>query len=165
MKRMQTLPFRSFSNWPTKLPNLPIPTLDETCQLYLSSVQPLVSNSDFKRTSSYVKEFLKESGSGHVLQQRLKDHATKEEAKGLSWLRDWWNNDAYMAYRDSVVVNVSYFFTFKDTRLTAPQRATATILSVLKFKDLMESGRLEADKAKTPLCMNQYQCIEFFLII
>ena len=28
----------------------------------------------------------------------------------MNWLADWWNEAAYIAYREPVVVNVSYFY-------------------------------------------------------
>lgn len=38
--------------------NLPVPTLQETCDTYLASVKPLATNNEFKRTCTYVSQFL-----------------------------------------------------------------------------------------------------------
>jgi carnitine O-acetyltransferase len=91
-----------------KLPRLPIPELKDTATTYLESVKPHLSATEFQRTKNSVAEFIKPSGFGHVLQQRLLDR--DQAVKDKSWLIDWWNDYAYMAYRDPVVINVNYFF-------------------------------------------------------
>jgi carnitine O-acetyltransferase len=47
------------------------------------------------------------------LQRRREARARVEDASDegvVNWLADWWNETAYMAFRESVVVNVSYFY-------------------------------------------------------
>ena len=48
------------------------------------------------------------------LQKRL---IHRKDTLPQSWLIDWWNDAAYFAYRDPVVVNVSYFYAFRDDKL------------------------------------------------
>lgn len=57
-----------------KLPKLPIPDLESTCQKYLDVLKPLQSNQEQSDTAAAVKEFLK--GEGPELQMRLKKYAT-----------------------------------------------------------------------------------------
>lgn len=55
-------------------------------------------------------------------------------------MADWWNDVAYMAYRDSVVVNVSYFYVHKDDVKKPGQarRAAQLVKALLPFRALVE---------------------------
>jgi len=85
------------------LPRLPVPTLSSTAAKYLETVQPLVSPGQYKETKSAIEQFIA-SDQGKELQRRLQERAA--EPGRASWLSDWWNDVAYMGYRDPVVVFV-----------------------------------------------------------
>jgi hypothetical protein len=68
---------------------LPIPSLNETCSLYLQSVKPLVSDQQYQKTVKVVQDFQKPGGIGEKLQARLVAH---DSSKSSSWLIDWWNS-------------------------------------------------------------------------
>jgi len=108
------------------LPRLPVPTLSSTASKYLETVRPHLTSPEFSSTQAAVKEFL-ESGQAAELQKRLEARAGDPAVK--NWLADWWNDAAYMGYRDPVVVNVSYYYVHvKDRRRrTAPKRAAGLI--------------------------------------
>ena len=93
----------------SKLPNLPVPSLKETTDLYLKTLEPLTSKSEFEASVRNVEDFCKPDGMGPILQKRLLDRAAEMNLKGRSWLIDWWNDYAYMGYRDPLVIFVSYF--------------------------------------------------------
>jgi carnitine O-acetyltransferase len=57
-----------------KLPKLPIPELDSSCQKYLAALKPLQSPKEHSDTTISVQEFLK--AEGPVLQDKLKKYAT-----------------------------------------------------------------------------------------
>ncbi len=70
-----------------QLPLLPVPTLEETCALYLKTVEPLAGSSaskQFYQTKRNVMEFLQPNGMGQKLQDRLLKRA--KERKDSSWL-------------------------------------------------------------------------------
>lgn len=139
------------------LPRLPVPTLSSTASKYLETVRPHVTSDAFKETESAVKEFLASPLSAE-LQKRLEARAADPNTK--SWLSEWWNEAAYMGYRDPVVVFVSYFYVHLDDKLrrTAPTRAAALVKSMLAFRQLTESQQLEPEKVRgAPLCMNSYK--------
>ena len=119
------------------LPRLPVPTLSSTASKYLESVRPHLTPAEFSSTQSAVKEFLE---SGHVaeLQKRLEARAGDPSVK--NWLADWWDDVAYMGYRDPVVVNVSYYYVHVEDRRrrTAPKRAAGLIKAMLPFRELVE---------------------------
>lgn len=139
------------------LPRLPVPTLASTASKYLETVKPIVSSSAYARTESLVNEFVK-SPQAAELQKRLEGRAGEPDMK--SWLSEWWNDAAYMGYRDPVVVFVSYFFVHVDDVLRKDQvsRAASLIKAAIPFRDMVESKQLEPEKVRgAPLCMNSYQ--------
>lgn len=141
------------------LPKLPVPSLEETGRRYLKSVHPLLSASEFERTSKAVHDFVKPGGEGEPLQQRLL--ARRDDPKITNWLSEWWNQAAYLGYRDPVVPYVSYFYSYRDDRKRRhnPAARAATItLSVLDFKRQVDDGTLEPEYLrKLPMAMSSYQ--------
>lgn len=119
------------------LPTLPVPSLDSTCAKYLESVKPLLTNDAFSKTQSIVDNFLA-SPQAAQLQKRLQDRAAQPGM--LNWLADWWNEAAYMGYRDPVVVFVSYFFVHVQDKLCKDQakRASHLVKAMLPFRELVE---------------------------
>lgn len=57
-----------------KLPKLPIPDLESTCQKYLDTLKPLQTVPERHNTVAAVQDFL--NGEGPELQNRLKKYAT-----------------------------------------------------------------------------------------
>lgn len=56
-----------------KLPKLPIPPLEDTCQRYLTALEGLQDESEHEQTKKAVAEFLQ--GDGPKLQKRLQEWA------------------------------------------------------------------------------------------
>ena len=140
------------------LPQLPVPTLEETGRKYLKSVHPLLSAEEYKNTEKAVEAFIKPGGEGEPLQKRL--IARAQDPKHQNWIYDWWNSAAYLAYRDPVVPYVSYFYSYRDdrTRKTPAKRAAAVTTSVLEFKRQVDDGSLEPEYLrKEPMAMSSYQ--------
>ncbi|KAM5533620.1 hypothetical protein V8D89_012733 [Ganoderma adspersum] len=139
------------------LPRLPVPTLSSTAAKYLESVQPHLTKEQFAKTQAAVKSFV-ESDQAKVLQDRLQARAAQPGV--ASWLADWWNEAAYMGYRDPVVVFVSYFYVHLDdkTRPSQAKRAAQLLKAVLGFRTLVESEQLEPEKVRgAPLAMKSYE--------
>ncbi|KZW03343.1 acyltransferase ChoActase/COT/CPT [Exidia glandulosa HHB12029] len=129
------------------LPRLPVPTLSSTTAKYLESVQPHLTKDEFAHTEKVVREFAA-SPLAKELQSRLEARAADPQT--VSWLIDWWNDVAYMAYRDPVVVYVSYFFVHVDgpAGITPAARAASLLRAMLFFRELVETQQLEPDKVR-----------------
>ena len=119
------------------LPQLPVPPLTSTLAKYLESVQPHLTPAEFSQTQAAVNKFL-ESPLSKELQERLQERAAQPGIK--NWISEWWNDVAYMAYRDPVVVFVSYFYVHKDDVKKPGQarRAAELVKAVLPFRALVE---------------------------
>lgn len=142
------------------MPHLPVPALEQTLKKYLRSTVPHQTSESLAKTEAAVESALSGEDAKLVqtLQQRLEDRAAKEGRE--SWLSEWWNDAAYMAYRDPVVPYVSYFYAHKDdkTRRTGPKRAAGLLKAFLAFRRLLETEQLAPEKGKAgPLCMRSYK--------
>ena len=81
----------------SKLPKLPVPNLTDTLGRLKESLKPIAwSNAEFKAVEKKMDEF--GSGKGVELQERLLKHNNKID----HWLEQWWDDVAYLGYRDSV---------------------------------------------------------------
>ena len=120
------------------LPRLPVPPLYSTLYKYLETIRPHLTTTEYARSEAVVREF-GASPRAAELQKRLEARAA--EPGTVNWLADWWNNVAYMAFRDPVVVNVSYFFLhMADPAIQdAPKRAATLIKAMLPFRTLVET--------------------------
>lgn len=137
---------------------MPVPTLEETATRYLKSVHPLLSTSEFQSTTSAVQEFIKPGGIGSKLQEKL--IVRREDPKHKNWIYEWWNDAAYLSYRDPVVPYVSYFYSHRDDRRRRDpsKRAAAITTAALEFKKQVDSGTLEPEyMKKLPISMESYQ--------
>ena len=140
------------------LPKLPVPTLEETASRYLKSVHPLLTQTEFQSTTEAVKEFIKPGGAGSKLQEKL--IARREDPKHKNWIYEWWNDAAYLTYRDPVVPYVSYFYSHRDDRRRRDpsKRAAAISTAALEFRKQVIEGTLEPEyMKKLPISMESYQ--------
>ena len=140
------------------LPRLPVPTLDETSKRYLKSVHPLLSKTEFEHTQKAVADFVEPGSLGQELQRRLQ--ARREDPRHKNWIYEWWNDTAYLTYRDPVIPYVSYFYSHRDDRRrrNPAKRAAALTSAVLEFKNQVDAGTLEPEyMRKLPISMESYQ--------
>lgn len=140
------------------LPHLPVPSLEETGRRYLKSVHPLVSTSEFENTKKAVEAFIRPGGEGEPLQNRLLERAANPKIK--NWIAEWWNEAAYLGYRDPVIPYVSYFYSYKDDRerRDPAKRAAAIATATLEFKAEVDAGSLEPEYMRgQPMAMSSYE--------
>ena len=118
------------------LPHLPVPPLASTLSKYLDTIRPHLTPADYARSESMVRAF-GASAQAQELQRRLEARRTVE----VNWLADFWNETAYMAYREPVVVNVSYFYVHvaDEAIRDAPKRAATLLKALLAFRTLVET--------------------------
>ncbi|KAF9544714.1 Carnitine O-acetyltransferase mitochondrial [Mortierella hygrophila] len=150
-----------------KLPNLPIPPLEQTLARYLDTVRPLTTDQEYERTVAAVKDFQGQGPSpkgllplGVNLDKRLREHASECEERGTSWLAEWWDDWAYFTHRDPSTFFVNYYFGFQDDPRMPTQTARAALLVslALEFRQLIVTRTLTPDLARNaPFCMNMYQ--------
>ncbi|KAH0843521.1 hypothetical protein AYO21_07201 [Fonsecaea monophora] len=140
------------------LPRLPVPPLEETSARYLKSLHPLLTKEEYAASEKAVAALNKPGGIGQKLQERLIAKAKDPNVK--NWIIDWWNESAYLGYRDPVVPYVSYFYSFRDDRRrrNPAKRAAAITTAALEFKRQVDDKTLEPEyMRKKPMAMSSYE--------
>ena len=151
----------------SELPNLPITSIEDTLKRFLPTAMPLAESKDeMKSLQRAIDKFPNQAS---MLQKRLSERV--DQSKNSSWLQHWWNTLGYLQVRDSVVINVSYYFNFQDDKTLRTgdstsnnpvqiQRAASILYACGQYRNLVTSGRLQPDtigRNKTPLCMTAYK--------
>jgi len=144
-----------------KLPKLPIPDLDKSCNKYLASLRPLQSAREHAETEAVVQEFLR--AEGPELQEKLKKYATGKS----SYIEQFWY-DSYLNFDNPVVLNLNPFFLLEDdptpARNNQVTRAASLVISALSFVRAVRKEELEPDTLRgQPLDMYQYSRLSVLL--
>ncbi|KZW01215.1 carnitine acetyl transferase [Exidia glandulosa HHB12029] len=143
----------------SNLPRLPILPLQPTLEKLKTSLKPLAwSEEEFQATAKKIDDFGASSAIGETLQSRLEEWGKDKD----HWLEEWWDDIGYLKYRDSVVVNVSYYYGFTPHPAHLPQtpahRAAALTRATLLFRSKLKQGLLQPDATKEgPICMDTWR--------
>ncbi|OMH86080.1 Carnitine O-acetyltransferase [Zancudomyces culisetae] len=155
------------------LPKLPIPTLKQTAERYLKTLEPLQTKDEFRDSTHAVNSFISNNGGlGPILQQRLFEYSKSQKK---SWLENIWLNKAYLEYREPCYLNVNWYATIAEppgAQMPKPsevkkgvhtafqlQRASVLINHLLDFNDKLNQGKVEPEYQRNgkPFCMDQFK--------
>jgi len=153
-----------------QLPRLPIPDVKQTMERLLPTTLPLATSPQEAQGLQQACQVFPQQAT--VLQERLLARGI-QHGKNSSWLQHWWNTLGYLHVRDSIVINVSYYFHFADdttvlasssTSSSSPQikRAAALLYTTAQVRNQVVTGTWppevlgRGDKAK-PLCSTAYK--------
>jgi carnitine O-acetyltransferase len=137
------------------LPRLPVPTLEETCSLYLELAHPLLARRAFAATQRVVAEFVEPRGPGERLQERLLEWSRSSAPD--NWLEPFWD-EWYLCDDTPLVVNMSPGFALTGGDSPQVERAARLLAAALRVKALVDTEDLEPDlDGGTPRCMREYE--------
>ncbi|WP_405741344.1 choline/carnitine O-acyltransferase [Streptomyces sp. NBC_01525] len=128
-----------------QLPKVPLPTLEESCALFLEWCRPLLTDAERAATEAEVAAFLAPDGPGPALHAALAAYDALPATH--SWLDTFWPY-RYLGRRDRIALNANFFFLFRDEEPTGPggdpqlDRAAGLIAGALHHKRLLDEERL-----------------------
>uniref|UniRef100_A0A3B4FNY3 Carnitine O-acetyltransferase-like n=1 Tax=Pundamilia nyererei TaxID=303518 RepID=A0A3B4FNY3_9CICH len=133
------------------LPRVPVPPLRKTCEGYLSALEPIIEEDEWKRAKQLVEAFMKRGGVGEELQRSLERKACNTD----NWV-NLWGKLEYFGNRSPVVINA-------NVPIVCPRldfRDKQGQISPPRFTDggcVFHSETLPAENlGGKPLCMEQY---------
>ena len=132
---------------------LPVPSLEETCERYIDSLRPLLSDADLAHSEAVVADFC--NGLGKRLQAGLEARAESER----NWLEKWWEELAYLRSRTTMAVHINWFGVIPEwgVPMGNVQAAAAMLHGVLGVRAAIESGKYPLEKMRgQPLDMHQF---------
>ena len=140
------------------LPKLPLPTLEQTCKLYLQIVAPLLSQQELTQTQAVVEEFQQESGKKLQQQLEIINSATK-----TSYVHDY-REESFSEYRGALTIDKNFggiLTPISQPELPQAKLAATWIVDTLKFYLKIKRRELEPDRdsprsGNQPMCMIQY---------
>jgi carnitine O-acetyltransferase len=143
---------RTFAN-ERRLPRLPLPTLEESCQRFLAWCAPLLDAEELTATEEAVASYLRPESAAHALQAAL-EHYDQSLETG-SWLDEFWSS-RYLGRRDRIALNANYFCLLPASGQPQHQRAASVIAAALNYKLLLGDERVPPDVDRgQPLSMVQ----------
>ena len=139
------------------LPPLPLPALADTCERYLDTCRPLLTEEQLAHTKQILDEFCRSGGDGEELQAMLEERA----ANSKNWMEEWWEQLAYLRTRTTMAIHINWFGVIPDwgleVDLTNVQTAALLLSSMLQLMATLEAGAWPVEKLRgNPLDMHQF---------
>ena len=137
------------------LPKLPVPDLNTSCDRFLASMRPVLSEEEYRNLFCEVIEFKEKEGP--ILQSYL----CRRAATMTNWLKDIWLQLAYLSNRKPIAVNVNCYATDRMKMPTNnPIARGANIIHwVLRFHKQLELETLKPQYMQNmiPMCMESHK--------
>lgn len=122
-----------------RLPRVPLPTVEESCERFLAWCEPLLTDAELAQTRDAVASFLRPDGEAHRQHAAL---ARYDATEGVhSWLDAFWDS-RYLGRRDRIALNANYFLLLTDTGQDQVRRAAALIAAAVAYKRLLDAERV-----------------------
>jgi carnitine O-acetyltransferase len=125
---------RTFGN-EDRLPRVPLPTLEDSCERFLEWCSPLLTADELAATEAVVASFLRPDSPARALHAALEQYNASEGVH--SWLDTFWPS-RYLGRRDRIALNANFFFLFKDSDRGQVERAAGLIAAAVDYKLLLD---------------------------
>jgi carnitine O-palmitoyltransferase 1 len=137
------------------LPSQPVPSLRETVDRYLLSMQPVLSAEDYAAVKDDAERFIKTEG------PKLQRYLKFKYWTSTHYMSDWWLSVVYLRGRESIMINSNYFglslYRNPPSRNQAARAATMTryFMDIKHQIDHETLPRITIQEV-VPICMQQY---------
>lgn len=140
-----------------KLPRLPIPTLEETCERFLQRCSPLLTDEELAATAAAVEQFLAPDSPARAWQGDIERF---DRTPGVgSWLDAFWAF-RHLGYRDSIALSANSFFLFADSEHGQLERAAELIARSAAYKLELDAELVAPVQLRgRPVSMHQNRCL------
>lgn len=88
------------------LPTLPVPCLQQTCERYITALEPILEADELQHTKELVEDFKKVGGVGRSLQCALEERAHNCE----NWVSFWMGDNPSFCINAHLMFVFLYFF-------------------------------------------------------
>ncbi|MGH2847978.1 MAG: choline/carnitine O-acyltransferase [Thermoleophilaceae bacterium] len=122
-----------------RLPPVPLPTLEESCEIFVEWCAPLLTADELATTKVAVASLLQPNSPAHKLQAALAEYMARDGVN--SWLDSFWS-DRYLGRRDPIALNANYFFLFTDSDQAQVERAAGLVAAAVSHKLLLDAQRI-----------------------
>jgi carnitine O-acetyltransferase len=122
-----------------RLPRVPLPTLEESCDKFIAWCAPLLTTDELERTRLAVASFLRPESGSRKLQAALVEYDLRNGVH--SWLDDFWAT-RYLGRRDRIALNANYFCLFEDSGEGQVERAAGLVAAAVEYKLLLDEERI-----------------------
>jgi carnitine O-acetyltransferase len=122
-----------------RLPRVPLPTLEESCERFVAWCAPLLTEEQLAATTRAVTTFLRPRSPARLLQAALEEY---DRHVGVhSWLDDFWS-DRYLGRRDRIALNANFFCLFHNSHHDQIHRAALLVAAATNYKMLLDAERI-----------------------
>jgi carnitine O-acetyltransferase len=136
-----------------RLPRVPLPSLEGSCDRFLEWCRPLLSDDEFQTTAAAVASFLQPDGPARTLHAALERYDSDDGPS--SWLEMFWL-DRYLGHRAPIAINANFFFLFEDRRESQVERAAGLVAAAVEYKLMVDGQQLPpVFQRGRPLSMEQ----------
>ncbi|OJT06724.1 Carnitine O-acetyltransferase, mitochondrial [Trametes pubescens] len=140
----------------SSLPRLPVPALADTLAKLKDSIRPSAWSEDEYTDALKAVDQFASSEYAHELQQRLQARA--EEPSRSHWLEEWWDDWAYMGFRESVSSQNGFKEHPAHLPQTALHRAASIVRAAMLFREQFKLGEVPPEATKEgPICMDSWR--------
>jgi carnitine O-acetyltransferase len=122
-----------------RLPRVPLPTLEESCERFIQWCGPLLTPDDMAATQTAVASFLRPGSPARTLHAALEHYDAGDGVH--SWLDTFWPY-RYLGRRDRIALNANFFFLFEDSEQGQVDRAAGLVAGALDYKLLVDEQRV-----------------------
>lgn len=136
-----------------RLPRVPLPTLEETCDRFLEWCAPLLTDEQRSVTEAAVAEFLRPDSPARTLHAALEEFDASDGVR--SWLDLFWPS-RYLGRRDRIALNANFFFLFRESEHDQITATASLISSTVDYKLRLDAEEIPpvVQRGK-PLSMEQ----------
>lgn len=132
------------------LPQLPLPDLTGTLELYLTSARPFLSETELTQTSDAIQEL--RGGLGQQLQKRQVDRTQDPQID--NWQHDLQVNRIYLSRRDPVYPYGIFYSGHLLTEIPHSQAERAAVISAAAY---IFKQRIDADERRQACILHEFK--------